>query len=109
MTPRPAPGLVLCRLDEIADPGMGFPLPRRATACSPASWCAGASRSVGYVDSCPHAGGPLALIGDRYLTREKDLILCSTHGPLFRPEDGGVRSETPLRGRPAGGVGGWLS
>ena len=25
---------------------------------------------------------------DRYLTREGDLILCGTHGALFRPDDG---------------------
>lgn len=41
----------------------------------------------GYVDSCPHAGWPLAMF-DRYLTREKDLILCSGHGALFRIADG---------------------
>ena len=43
---------------------------------------------AGYVDRCPHAGMPLAMAPDRYLTREKDLILCSTHGALFRLGDG---------------------
>ena len=42
----------------------------------------------GYVDSCPHAGWPLALADDRYLTREGDRILCGGHGALFRLEDG---------------------
>ena len=42
----------------------------------------------GFVDRCPHAGFPLALTPDRYLTREGDLILCSTHGALFRLDDG---------------------
>jgi nitrite reductase/ring-hydroxylating ferredoxin subunit len=41
----------------------------------------------GYVDSCPHAGWPLA-VADRYLTREKDLLVCSGHGALFRIDDG---------------------
>jgi nitrite reductase/ring-hydroxylating ferredoxin subunit len=38
----------------------------------------------GYVDRCPHAGLPLAVTADRYLTREGDLILCGSHGALFR-------------------------
>lgn len=42
----------------------------------------------GYVDSCPHAGWPLAAWDDRYLTREGDLILCGGHAALFRPHDG---------------------
>jgi nitrite reductase/ring-hydroxylating ferredoxin subunit len=42
----------------------------------------------GYVDRCPHAGMPLALLPGRYLTREGDLLVCSSHGALFRPEDG---------------------
>ena len=42
----------------------------------------------GYVDSCPHAGSPLANPLGRFLTREGDLILCAAHGALFRIEDG---------------------
>ena len=42
----------------------------------------------GFIDRCPHAGMPLALMGDRFLTREGDLILCSSHGALFRIDDG---------------------
>jgi nitrite reductase/ring-hydroxylating ferredoxin subunit len=42
----------------------------------------------GFVDCCPHAGMPLALMPHRYLTSEGDLILCSSHGALFRPADG---------------------
>jgi nitrite reductase/ring-hydroxylating ferredoxin subunit len=30
----------------------------------------------------------LAALPDRYLTREGDLIVCSTHGAMFRPHDG---------------------
>jgi nitrite reductase/ring-hydroxylating ferredoxin subunit len=42
----------------------------------------------GWIDRCPHAGFPLAFPPDRYLTREGDLILCGSHGALFRPHDG---------------------
>ena len=45
-------------------------------------------RAIGYIDSCPHVGWPLAFLGDLYLTRAKDKILCSGHGALFRLEDG---------------------
>lgn len=85
---RPQAGTRLCGLDEIKEPGakgfrfregdylfLGFVVRR-----------GGAVR--GFIDRCPHAGTPLALISDRFLTREGDLILCSTHGALFRPEDG---------------------
>ncbi len=43
---------------------------------------------AGWVDRCPHAGMPLAIVPGRYLTREGDLILCASHGALFRPGDG---------------------
>ena len=43
---------------------------------------------AGYVDSCPHAGWPLAVFDDRYLTRDARHLLCAGHGALFRPEDG---------------------
>ena len=88
MSARPPAGAVLCRLDEIGDPGAkGFEF--RDGELRFAGFVVrqgGAAR--GYVDSCPHAGWPLASLGDRYLTREKDLILCAGHGALFRLEDG---------------------
>lgn len=79
---------MLCRLADIADPGAkgftwrdgdwlfhGFVVRRGDTV-------------NGFIDRCPHAGMPLALFEDHYLTREKDLILCSSHGALFRPDNG---------------------
>jgi len=45
-------------------------------------------QTFGYIDRCPHAGMPLAAFGDRYLTRQGDLILCAAHGALFRLDDG---------------------
>lgn len=41
-----------------------------------------------YVNSCPHILAPLDFIPGQFLTPEKDMILCSTHGALFRIEDG---------------------
>jgi len=41
-----------------------------------------------YVNSCPHILAPLDFMPGRFLTPEKDMILCSSHGALFRIEDG---------------------
>lgn len=73
----------VCALADIADPGAksfrfregdrlfaGFVVRRGETV-------------LGFVDSCPHAGWPLAPLDDRYLTRDHRHILCAGHGALF--------------------------
>jgi len=98
---QPAPGVRLCALDDIPDPGakgfffrvgeqifMGFVVRR-----------GGGVR--GFLDRCPHTGTPLAAMPDRYLTREGDLIVCSTHGAMFRPGDG-LCLAGPCEGRSLG-------
>ncbi len=42
----------------------------------------------GYVNRCPHAGHPLNLLPNRFLTPDKALILCSSHGALFEKQTG---------------------
>ena len=81
---RPAPGERLCTLDEIADPGAkSFRF--RAERWLFAGFVVRASETLrGYVDSCPHAGWPLAAMDDRYLTRDQQHILCAGHAALFR-------------------------
>jgi nitrite reductase/ring-hydroxylating ferredoxin subunit len=37
----------------------------------------------GYVNRCPHAGHPLNLLPERFLTPDGTLLLCSSHGALF--------------------------
>jgi nitrite reductase/ring-hydroxylating ferredoxin subunit len=84
----PEPGEILCRLDEISDPGAkGF------TTFTGEMMFRGfvvrrGDEVLGYLDRCPHIGTPLTLGDDRYLTRDGAMILCSTHGALFRIEDG---------------------
>jgi len=41
-----------------------------------------------FVNDCPHAHTPLDVIQDQFLNLEKSLLLCATHGALFRIDDG---------------------
>jgi nitrite reductase/ring-hydroxylating ferredoxin subunit len=41
-----------------------------------------------YVNYCPHAGHPLNLRPNRFLTPDRNLILCSSHGALFARDNG---------------------
>lgn len=80
---RPAPGLRLCALADVADPGAkGFRFREQSRMFAGFVVRAG-GRVAGYVDSCPHAGWPLAAFDDRYLTRSGQHILCGGHGALF--------------------------
>jgi nitrite reductase/ring-hydroxylating ferredoxin subunit len=42
----------------------------------------------GYVNRCPHAGHPLNLLPNRFLTPNGALILCSSHGAVFEKQTG---------------------
>ena len=85
---QPGPGERLCAVADIGDPGAKGFVFRNGDALFAGFLVRRGETLVGYIDRCPHAGTPLALIRDRYLTREGDLILCTTHGAVFRPEDG---------------------
>jgi nitrite reductase/ring-hydroxylating ferredoxin subunit len=85
---RPAPGTTLCALADLPDPGAKGFLFREGEALFLGFVTRVGGAVAGWVDRCPHAGMPLAMTPNRYLTREGDLILCATHGALFRPTDG---------------------
>jgi nitrite reductase/ring-hydroxylating ferredoxin subunit len=85
---QPGPGLRLCDLAEIADPGAkGFRF-RQGEALFAGVIVRRGALLAGYVDVCPHASWPLAAFDDRFLTRNGDHILCSGHGALFELADG---------------------
>lgn len=89
---RPAPGVRLCALDELADPGAkGFRF-REDSRLFAGFVVRRHDRVLGYVDQCPHAGWPLASFGDNYLTRTGRNILCGGHGGLFTLEGEGASS-----------------
>jgi nitrite reductase/ring-hydroxylating ferredoxin subunit len=85
---RPAAGTVLCDLAALPDPGARGFMFREGEALFLGFVTRVGGAVAGWVDSCPHAGMPLAVVPHRYLTRQGDLILCASHGALFRPEDG---------------------
>lgn len=90
----PGVSRVLCRLDEIPDgEGRGFDLDRDT-----ADGLAGGAlqifvvrqgdRVLGYANACPHLSTPLDWIENQFMSTDKSLILCATHGALFRIDDG---------------------
>jgi nitrite reductase/ring-hydroxylating ferredoxin subunit len=85
---RPAAGLRLCALADIPDPGAKGFLFREGDWMFLGFVVRRYGLLRGFVDRCPHVGTPLAALPDRYLTREGDLIVCSTHGAMFRLDDG---------------------
>jgi len=85
---QPEPGLRLCAVDDITDPGAKGFVFRKEDALFSGFLVRRGNDILGYIDRCPHAGTPLAMAPDRFLTREADLILCATHGALFRIGDG---------------------
>lgn len=88
MPPSAAPGTVICRLDELDEPGAkGVSL--------------GAGRDAfeiflvrkdgevrAYANDCPHAHTRLDHWPDRFLTLDETRIICANHAALFRIEDG---------------------
>ncbi len=85
---RPKAGTALCRLDEIAEDearnfrfGGGLALFQLFLVRK-----AGVVRA--YVNQCPHARTPLDWQSEDFFNRSKTMLLCGTHGALFRIEDG---------------------
>ncbi len=73
----------LCRVDDIEDPGAkGFSLPDIGGEREIFVVRTG-ERVNAYVNSCPHIGTPLEFRPDQFLTRDRNEILCSTHGARF--------------------------
>ena len=79
---------VVCRLEEIADPGTrGFSLPgaRFPDEYFLVHWY---GKVYAYRNVCPHAGRFLNFKPDSFLTRDLSLIMCAGHGALFEPDSG---------------------
>lgn len=78
---------VVCRLSELEGGARGFTLgsgdwPLRGFVVRIGDTVRG------YLNRCPHAGHPLDLLPQRFLTADGSLILCSSHGALFEKASG---------------------
>jgi nitrite reductase/ring-hydroxylating ferredoxin subunit len=89
---------VLCRLDEIADPGgKGFTF-GEADKREEIFVLRRGDEIYGYVNRCPHAFVPLDWSSDQFLDTSKTMIMCAMHGALFAIDDGRSLAG-PTRGR----------
>jgi nitrite reductase/ring-hydroxylating ferredoxin subunit len=79
---------VICRLADLEESGSrGFTVgggdwPLRGFVVR----CGNEVRA--FVNRCPHAGHPLDLRPHRFLTPDRAMILCSSHGALFEKDAG---------------------
>jgi nitrite reductase/ring-hydroxylating ferredoxin subunit len=79
---------VICRLADLEEHGS------RAFIVGAGSWplrgfvVRHGNEVRGYLNRCPHAGHPLDLRPHRFLTPDRALILCSSHGALFEKDAG---------------------
>jgi nitrite reductase/ring-hydroxylating ferredoxin subunit len=79
---------VLCSLSELDETGS------RGFAVGEGDWplhgfiVRTANGVAAYVNTCPHAGHPLNFRPNRFLTSDRNLILCASHGALFARDDG---------------------
>jgi nitrite reductase/ring-hydroxylating ferredoxin subunit len=83
-------GRRLCRLNDIPNGGSaGFSLPSPEEG-EPLQVMAirSGEQVYCYINVCPHWGAPLDISPGRFLDRDRRHILCSTHGALFRINDG---------------------
>jgi len=89
---------VLCRLDEIPDPGgKGFVF-GTAEKREEIFVMRKGDKVYGYRNRCPHALVPLDWTSDQFLDPSRTMIMCAMHGALFAIEDGRCLAG-PTRGR----------
>lgn len=89
MDAAPVPGTYLCSLDALGASGAkGVNFENGDKRFSLFLVTTEGSGPRAYVNRCPHAGTPLEIFPDRFLTCERDAIVCASHGARFRIEDG---------------------
>jgi nitrite reductase/ring-hydroxylating ferredoxin subunit len=80
--------LRLCRLDDVPEDGTNGFLVESGRGRFGAMVIRRAGKIFVYVNSCPHVGAPLDIRAGQFLNVERSHIICSTHGALFRIDDG---------------------
>lgn len=79
---------VICRLDELEDPGSRGMTVSQDGRVHDVFVVRSGEQVFAYLNSCPHTGGPLDWVPDQFLNIDKDSIQCATHAALFRLQDG---------------------
>jgi nitrite reductase/ring-hydroxylating ferredoxin subunit len=80
--------VTICALSDLPDPGS------RAFSIGSGDWplrgfvVRQGSEVFAYVNRCPHAGHPLNWQPDEFLTQERTLIMCRSHGAMFEINTG---------------------
>lgn len=98
MTARMDSGRVLCSVGDLADrPCRGFRVGEGPWPLSGFVVRKG-DRVHAFQNRCPHAGHPLNLRPDEFLTPDSSLIVCCSHGALFEL-DTGYCVDGPCAGR----------
>jgi len=83
------PGDVLCRLDELADPGSKGPFNVVLNGEETEIFLVRKNgQPYGYINVCPHRFMPLNWKENAFLTFDKTRILCVVHAAIFDIEDG---------------------
>ncbi len=103
---------VVCALAELDDPGSrAFTIGRGDWPLSGLVVRRGAEVHA-YVNRCPHAGHPLNLQPHDFLTPDRSLVMCRSHGALFEIGSGlciaGPCTGRHLRRVPVEVVGGYV-
>ena len=89
----PAIGAELCALDDIEDEnGIELIIPKRRGKDDKWPFRMFVVRKGdhvwGYVNSCPHQHIPLNYFPDRFVSHDKQFIMCANHAALFNFDDG---------------------
>lgn len=74
---------VICRLDELPEPGARGFSPPGARFPDEYFLVRQAGQVYAYRNLCPHAGSFLNWKPDAFLTRDQSRIMCSAHGALY--------------------------
>ncbi len=84
----------LCNIADIDDPGARLFEFGDRNPDDPGDWPLSifvvrqGDRVHAYINRCPHAGHQLNWLGERFLNRERDHILCASHGAMFAIDSG---------------------
>ena len=78
----------LCALEDVPEDGSNGFLVKTRKGQFGAMVVRKADEFFVYINSCPHIGTPLDIKAGEFLNQNRSHILCTTHGALFRIEDG---------------------